>query len=123
MKRTVLIIAALLSTLANVQAKPRAAHVSRCIAQQRAALAPLDRYGGRLPSFAPAIMQQVMNPLIARMRVHCFPRSNAPADPGWDVNSPTIAAPPAYEPPPTVAPPPPAYEPSANNPVCPGSIC
>jgi hypothetical protein len=78
MKRTALIIAALLGTMASVPATARGAHVSRCIAEQRAALAPLDRYGGHVPSFAPAIMQQIMNPLIDRMRVHCFPRYYGP---------------------------------------------
>ncbi len=84
MKRTVIVIAALLGTAASVHATPRTTHVSRCIAEQRAALAPLDQYGGHVPSNAPAIMQQIMNPLIDRMRVHCFPRSNTPANYQWN---------------------------------------
>jgi hypothetical protein len=117
MKRTIVVAAALLQAVLGAQAAPLKSHqhvarISRCIAEQRASLAPLDRYGGYLPPNAPALMQQIMNPIIATMRTRCLPRSNSPAPPdaGWDYNSPTIA-------------PPPAYEPSANNPACPGSIC
>jgi hypothetical protein len=85
MKRTVIIFAALLGTVASAHATPRTAHVSRCIAEQRAALAPLDQYGGHIPSIAPSVMQQIMNPIIDRMRVHCFPRSYTPSTYQWNV--------------------------------------
>jgi hypothetical protein len=69
------------------------AHVSGCIARQRADIAPLDRYGGYLPSFAPAMMQQMMNPVFDRMRTQCMPAYHGDGDTGWDTNSPTIASP------------------------------
>jgi len=96
-------------------AKPKrhghGAGVSACLARQRASIAPLDRYGGYLPGNAPALMQAIINPILDTIRTRCLPTYNGPPqDAGWDVNSPTIAAPPAYQP-------------SANNPACPGSIC
>ena len=114
MKRTVVIIAALLNGAFAAQAAPARPHqhvarVSSCLTRQRADLAPLAPYGGYLPGNAPALMQQIMNPMLDVIRTRCLPRTNAPDD-AWDTNSPTIASPPAYEP-------------SANNPACPGSIC
>ena len=80
MKRVAIICAALLGAVSSAHATPhkaplRTAHVSSCIARQRAALAPLDQYGGHLPSMAPALMQEIMNPLIDRMR--CTRRDTA----------------------------------------------
>jgi hypothetical protein len=89
MKRFAIICAALLGAVSSAHATPhkapvRTAHVSSCIARQRAALAPLDQYGGHLPTMAPALMQEIMNPLIDRMRVHCLPPGKTPPDYAWD---------------------------------------
>jgi hypothetical protein len=75
MKRTIVIVAALLGTLSSVQATPRTAHarVPGCLARQRAMLTPLDRYGGYVPPNAPALMQQIINPMLDAVRTRCYP--------------------------------------------------
>ena len=114
MKRAIVVTAVLLSGVLCVQAaaakpQPHVAGVSNCIARQRAMLAPLDRYGGNLPPSAPALMQQIMGPVLHTIRTRCLPAYHGPASVEW--NDPASIAPPA------------PYQPSANNPSCPGSIC
>jgi len=122
--------AILLASVLSVQAATPHRHVARpsvnqsCLARQRATLAPLDRYGGNLPPSAPALMQAIMGPILHTIRTRCLPTYHGPPT---DVapDPATIAPPPVTigPDPATIAPPPPAYEPSANNPACPGSIC
>ncbi len=92
MKRFVDFTAVVLAAGIGMQAAdamPRG-HVSACLARQRADLAPLDRYGGVLPAFAPALMQQIMNPALHEIRTRCLPLAHDDAQAGWDYNSPTI---------------------------------
>jgi hypothetical protein len=94
MKRSVILVSIALLGGLGMQAADAAplrhAHISACMARQRADLAPLDSYGGTLPAFAPAIMQQIMNPVIHNIRTRCMPTTNE-EDMGWDTNSPSIA--------------------------------
>ena len=71
----------------------RCRYIMRMSAVASPASAPLDRYGGYLPSFAPAMMQQMMNPVFDRMRTQCMPAYHGDGDTGGDTNSPTIASP------------------------------
>jgi hypothetical protein len=80
---------------ANAKPRRHTAHVSACLARQRASIATLDRYGGYLPPNAPALMQQIMNPMLDVIRTRCLPTYKGPPDAGWDYNSPSIAPPPA----------------------------
>jgi len=128
MKRVMIVTVALLASALAAQAAPHktprrvahaVTHVSACVARQRAMLAPLDRYGGGLPPNAPALMQAMMRPVLHTIRTRCLPRYNGPPDVSVTApdDPPAATAPlpvPAIEP---------AYQPSANNPVCPGSIC
>jgi hypothetical protein len=96
MKRAIIIgvvwlAGALGGPAANAMAPHHSAHFSACLARQRADIAGLDRYGGYLPSYAPALMQQIMNPMLDVIRTRCLPTYNGPPDAGWDYNSPTIA--------------------------------
>ena len=72
-------------------AKARHAQTSACLARQRADLAPLDRYGGVLPASAPPLMQAIMNPYIANMRVHCMPENPNAPEVWWHDGSATIS--------------------------------
>jgi hypothetical protein len=51
--------------------------------------------GGYLPPSAPALMQQIMNPMLDVIRTRCLPAYKGPPDAGWDYNRPSIAPPPA----------------------------
>jgi hypothetical protein len=81
---TIIVTAALLGTLANAQAAPRrpvhAARVSACVAEQRAAISQtLGQYGNHVPTAAPAVMQQIMNPVLDDLWNRCWPRYNGPS--------------------------------------------
>jgi hypothetical protein len=100
MKRAIIFGGALLACVvggpaANAMPPHRTAHLSECLARQRADISGLDRYGGYLPSNAPALMQQIMNPMLDVIRTRCLPTYDGPPDAGWDYNSPTIAPAPA----------------------------
>jgi hypothetical protein len=127
MKRAAIVTVALLAGALAAQAAPHKAprrvahvnHVSACVARQRAMLAPLDRYGGNLPPNVPAFAQAMIAPVLHTIRTRCLPRYNGPPD--VSVTAPDD--PPAATAPipvPSIDPP---YQPSANNPACPGSIC
>jgi hypothetical protein len=78
MKRTIIgctIIAtvALLGALPSAQAATRHARIPSCLARQRAMLTPLDRYGGYAPPNAPALVQQLVNPMLDAVRTRCYP--------------------------------------------------
>lgn len=128
MRRAIIMTAILLGGVVSVQAAAPHRHAARpstnqsCLARQRAMLAPLDRYGGHLPPSAPALMQAIMGPVLHTIRTRCLPAYHGPPPMDIAPDPATIAPPPITPEPPTIAPPP-AYEPSANNPVCPGSIC
>lgn len=70
---TIIATAALLGALSSAQAAPRTARIPSCLARQRAMLTPLDRYGGYVPPNAPAVMQQIINPMLDAVRTRCFP--------------------------------------------------
>lgn len=94
MKRSLAIVSIVLLGGLGVQtadaAPLRHAHISACLARQRADLAPLDRYGRYLPAGAPVLMRQIVNPVLRDIRTRCMPPTSEP-DTGWDTNSPTIA--------------------------------
>ena len=96
MKHAIIVGAALLAgaiggPAASAMPLHHTAPLSACLARQRADIAGLDRYGGYLPSTAPALMQQIMNPMLDVIRTRCLPTYNGPPEAGWDNNSPTIA--------------------------------
>jgi hypothetical protein len=95
MKGSVLIVSIVIAGCIGMQtadAMPvHHAHVSGCLARQRVDIAPLDRYGGYLPSFAPALMQQMMNPVLDDIRTRYMPISHGAPDADWDYKSPTTA--------------------------------
>jgi hypothetical protein len=89
MNRAIIVTAVLLSGVIGVQAaaaRPRhhAAHVPSCLARQRAMLTPLDGYGGYLPSNAPALMQQIIHPMLDVIRTRCLPEYHGPLQYQWN---------------------------------------
>lgn len=72
---TIIVGATLLGALSSAQATPRTAHarVPGCLARQRAMLTPLDQYGGYAPTNAPALVQQMVNPMLDAVRTRCYP--------------------------------------------------
>ena len=77
-KRGIIVTAALLAGVvggqaANAKPQRHTAHVSACLARQRASIATLDRYGGYLPPNGPAFMKQIMNPILDVIRTRCLP--------------------------------------------------
>jgi len=77
MKPTIVIIAAVLAGVMCAEgaaaAPQRHVRIPSCLARQRAMLTPLDRYGGYVPPNAPALMQQLINPMLDAVRTRCFP--------------------------------------------------
>ena len=89
MNRAIIVTVLVLSGVISVQtaaAKPQrhAAHVPACLARQRAMLTPLDRSGGYLPSNAPALMQQIINPMLDVIRTRCLPEYHGPSQYQWN---------------------------------------